>query len=303
MLLAAPAAAIKPVLDADFADPFVLVTPRGLVAYATNSDRDGRHLNVPRAVSRDGRHWSTLSDAMPLAPRWTRARRPDIWAPEVVAVGNGYVLYFSARHATRTRADGLTLCVGTAVAQRPEGPFVPQPEPLSCGGAVGLIDASPFRDGAALWLYAKTDGNCCGVPTTIVAAPLSADGLHLAGDLAPVGITNDAPWEGTVVEGPEMRRHDGALVLFFAGGNYAGADYAFGYARCDSLAGPCRAAPEDPILTTRLGLTGPGHGSVFDWHGRTWLAIAAWRRAPRRRAMYLLPVDWVDGRPVVPTAP
>ena len=293
-----------PVIDADFADPFVFATPHGLVAYATNNVSNGRLLHVPRSTSIDGQHWSTLADAMPVAPRWAHAGQPDIWAPEVIQVGRRYVLYFSARHARRTRSDGLTLCIGAAVARRPEGPFVAQPEPLSCGGDVGLIDASPLRDGASLWLYAKTDGNCCAMPTTIVVARLSADGLQLAGDLAPLdGVTNDAAWEGNVIEGPEMRRHADHLYLFFAGGDYGRADYALGYARCDTVTGPCRPAPENPILASEQGLVGPGHGTVFDWRGGTWLAVAAWRDAPRRRAMYLMPIDWIDDRPIISTEP
>ena len=301
LLLAPVARAQVPVLDRDFPDPFVLATPRGLVAYATNGVAGGRLLHVQRSMSRDGRHWSAPVDAMPMAPRWARAGRPDIWAPEVMQVGDRYVLYFSARHATRTRPDGLTLCVGAAVARRPEGPFVPQAEPLTCGGALGAIDASPFRDGEDLWLYVKTDGNCCHTPTTMIAQHLSADGLRVVGDATTLaGVTNDRPWEGAVIEAPEMRRHDDKLYLFFAGGAYDRADYALGYAHCDTPAGPCSDAAENPILATRPGLFGPGHGSVFEWRGRTWLAVAAWRGAPRpHRAMYLLPIDWVRGGPAV----
>ena len=301
LVFATAARAASPVLDREFADPFVLATPRGLVAYATNTERDGRPIHVQMSTSRDGRHWSVPAEAMPRAPRWSLARRPDIWAPEAIRIGDRYILYFSARHATRTRPDGRTLCVGAAVADRPQGPFIAQPEPLTCGGAHGVIDASPLRDGKDLWLYVKTDGNCCRTRTTVVAQRLSADGLGLVG--APTtlsGVTNDARWEGAVIEAPEMRRHAGQLYLFFAGGAYDHDDYALGYARCDTPTGPCHAAPENPILRTRPGLFGPGHGCVFDWRGRTWLAVAAWRNGPRRyRAMYLAPIEWVRGRPLV----
>ena len=300
----APGYAVEPVLDRDFADPFVLVTATGLVAYATNSDEGGMVLHIPRSSSRDGRHWSPPVEAMPAVPRWARLRRPDLWAPEVIAIGDRYVMYFSARHATRTRADGGTLCIGTAVARRPEGPFAPASKPLTCGGAFGVIDASPFRDGQDLWLYMKTDGNCCGAPTTVLAARLSADGLHLAAAPVPVpGATNDAAWEGKVIEGPEMRRHADRLYLFFAGGDFGGAGYALGYARCETPAGPCVAAGENPILASGHGLVGPGHGCIFDWRGRTWLAVAGWRNAPSRRAMYLLPLDWSGDRPIVTAEP
>ena len=304
LALAAPAHAERPVLDRDFADPFVLPDGERLVAYATNTGLGRRHVNVQVSVSPDAAQWSAPAEAMPTLPPWADTKHPDVWAPEAIRIGDTFVLYFSARHRTLKRPDGLTLCVGAAVAARAEGPFTPQSEPLTCGGAFGAIDASPMRDGADLWLYVKTDGNCCGAPISFIAQRLAPDGLALTG--APTvlgGITNDARWEGRVIEGPEMRRHDGELTLFFAGGDYTRADYAFGYARCATPAGPCRDSPENPILAGGAGLNGPGHGSVFDWRGRSWLAIAAWRLGfEPYRAMYVRPLDWVGGRPVIAPA-
>ena len=66
-LLASTAYAGQPVLDRDFADPFVLPTPGGLVAYATNTGREGHGLNLQVSRSRDGH-------------RWERARRSDAGA-------------------------------------------------------------------------------------------------------------------------------------------------------------------------------------------------------------------------------
>lgn len=300
----ASAAAIAPVLDLDFPDPFVLPVGDGLVAYATNTVRGGARLNVQMSRSTDGAHWSTPVDAMPVAPRWAHPGEPDIWAPEVLRVGEHYVLYFSARHATITRPGGLTLCVGAAVADRPQGPFRALPAPLTCGGAEGVIDASPFADGDDLWLYVKTDGNCCHARVRFLAQRLSPDGLHLRGRVTAIGgIAADRAWEGSVIEAPEMRRHAGQLELFFAANNYADAHYAVGFARCASPSGPCEQARENPILASRAGLTGPGHECVFEWHGRSWMAFAAWRdEVPRYRAMYMAPITWEADVPHVQIA-
>ena len=291
----------QPVLDLDFADPFIMRQADSLIAYATNTLRDGKALNVQISRSLDGLHWSVPSEAMPLRPRWAREHQPDIWAPAVLPIEDHYVLYFSARHATLSLPDGLTLCVGAAVAGQPEGPFVPLPEPLTCGGLLGAIDASPFRDGANLWLYIKTDGNCCGMPTNVIAQRLSPDGLELAGSpMKLAGLTDGSTWEGNIIEAPEMRRHDDDLLLFFSGNVYSGSRYAVGYARCASPAGPCVQGTDNPILQSRDGFVGPGGESVFDYRGRTWIAFAAWREAwPRYRAMYLVTLTWVDGRPVI----
>ncbi len=304
-------AARRPVLDTDFPDPFVLATDDGLVAYATNSRRRDRSLHVQMSRSSDGRSWSAPQDAMPTPPAWARRDRPDIWAPEVIQIGDRYVLYFSARHASLSRPDGLTLCVGAAVASAPQGPFVPQAEPLTCGGPLGVIDANPFRDGQDLWLYVKTDGNCCNVPVTLVAQRLSADGLSLEGEPATVsGFTNDAPWEGKVVEATQMVVRDGRYHLFYSANDFGGRDYATGYALCEGPVGPCRDAERNPILASTpglRGLVGPGHTSAFDWNGETWIAYHGWRRPLTDggwgyRALYIDRIDWTDSGPVVTPA-
>jgi beta-xylosidase len=307
-LTARPDPAYRPVLDMDFPDPFVLATDEGLFAYATNTSRGGRRLNVQASRSSDGRSWAHPWDAMPQAPAWARRPEPDIWAPEASRIGDRYVLYFSARHATRRRPDGLTLCVGAAVSDRPEGPFTPQPAPLTCGGQHGVIDASPFRDGADLWLYVKTDGNCCRTPIRFEALRLSPDGLAIVGDPTVIeGVTNDAAWEGQVVEAPQMVRHDGRYWLFYSGADYGGRAYAAGYALCDGPAGPCRDAPRNPILASTpglRGLVGPGHPSLFQRDGQDWIAYHGWRRPLTDgrwgyRALYLDRVDWSSGAPVI----
>ncbi|ESQ84082.1 hypothetical protein AEAC466_10070 [Asticcacaulis sp. AC466] len=303
-LAAGSVQAAVPVLDVDFPDPLVLPVDGGLVAYATNGKSGGKRLNIQFSRSSDGVHWSAPVDAMPELPRWARSSAPDVWAPEVMKIGDTYVMYFSARHKTRMRPDGLTLCVGAAVSKVPEGPFVPETKPLTCGGELGAIDASPFRDGDDLWLYVKTDGNCCGVPISIIAQRLTADGQHLAGAPALVeGVTNDKPWEGGVVEGEQMIKHDGRYYMVYAANDYGSDAYATGYAVCQGPVGRCRDADENPILKSAPGLVGPGHQSVFDFRGRTWIAYHAWRYDgdPRKRyrALYISPLDWVDGKPVI----
>lgn len=289
----------EPVLDVDFPDPFVLVHENGLTAYATNTVRDGKRLNVQVSQSTDGRTWSAPVDAMPTRPAWAASVRTDVWAPEAVRLGEKYVLYFSARHRSKRRPDGFTLCVGAAIADRPEGPFVPRPEPLTCGGRDGVIDASPLKVGEHLLLYTKTDGNCCGAPITVLVQRLTPDGLKLDSGAAPVvGVTNDQPWEGNVVEGPQMHRLDGRWMMIFAANDYGGDDYAVGYATCKGPLGPCEDAAENPILKKSEGLSGPGHPTTFQWNGQTWMAHHAWRSSggKRYRPMFLRKLDVTDGK-------
>jgi beta-xylosidase len=301
--LVSAAAVAQPVIDTDFPDPFILSQPDGsLIAYATNTIRDGQLIHVQVARSADGRSWSPPAEAMPQPPPWANPAQPDVWAPEVIRIGRRWVLYFSARHRSTTRSDGLTLCVGAAVATAPEGPFVPQPEPVSCGEGYGVIDPSPMRDRLGrLWLYSKTDGNCCNGPTWFFAQHLARDGLSATGKPVVIpGLTNNRAWEGNVIEAPQMHRHGSRYVMFFSGNDYTGGSYATGYADCAAPTGPCADGAENPILATGEGLTGPGHQSVFRWAGRDWIAFHGWRGAEkgRYRAMYIRALDWVADRPV-----
>ena len=308
---AAPAPQFAPVLSRDFPDPFVLAAGDRYIAYATNGPKGDPNVQV--ALSSDLRQWRMAGDAMPELPAWVNDG--STWAPEVLRVGDRYLLYFTARH----RKSGLQ-CVGVAGAADPLGPFVATaPEPLVCQFALGgTIDANPFRDAdGKLYLYFKNDGNnpAADKPAEIWGQRLSADGLRLEG--APVSLLrNDAAWEGRVVEAPTMARHAAGYTMLFSANDYGWQDhqrlsaYAIGYARCAGPLGPCTDAGDNPLLYSFNSrdagcLSGPGHQAVFDAGGRAFIAFHAWsatpgcRRLDHRRYMYVAPLGWKDGKPVI----
>ena len=93
-------------------------------------------------------------------------------------------------------------------------------------------------------------------------------------------VRNDAQWEGRVVEAPTMFKHDGQYVLFFSANDYAGVEYAVGYAICEGPLGPCQDAPENPILASDLSdknamVIGPGHQALLQLGDQTWLVYHA----------------------------
>lgn len=303
-----------PVLRANFPDPFLMRTDRGFLAFATQTGR----VHVQVAASSDLLHWSLLNgpgngpaDALPRLPAWVRADRPDVWAPEVMRFDRTYVLYFSARsRLPRPGGDGDTReCVGAATSATPTGPFVPLDRPLICAAVPsGAIDPSPFRDGRRLYLYFKRDGNCCHRGSGILVQDLAPDGLSVSGARERTGVRNDEPWEGRVVEAPTMLKRDGRYIMFYSGAFYGGAAYAIGYADCRSPTGRCRDAPENPILASRQArpprLIGPGHQSILQAGGRTFIAYHAWEVLPgggrgSRRFMHISEVLWRRGRPVI----
>jgi beta-xylosidase len=137
---------------------------------------------------------------------------------------------------------------------------------------------------------------------------LSPDGLSLAGE--PVRLVrNDKQWEGNVVEAPTMVKHEDRYYLFFSANNYAGLEYAVGYATCETVTGPCTDAPENPILKSQLQkppdmVIGPGHQTLISVGDQDWLVYHAWEvltggRRGDRRLMYMNRLEWQGGKPVV----
>lgn len=292
----------NPVLKENFADPFILQVGDTFYVYATNSSSK----NISLARSNDLVKWKILPDAMPGLPKWAKLTGGFVWAPEVIQVGEKFVMYYTARDKETDKQ-----CIGVAISDSPEGKFKDtSAAPLVCQADLGgTIDASPFLDeDGKLYLYYKNDGNCCNLTTYLYVQELTPDGLNLIGESVQL-VRNESLWEGRVFEAPTMFQHDGRYYLFYSANNYAGHEYAVGYAVCDSALGPCQDAPENPILKSNLTnkealVIGPGHQALLDVGGQTWIFYHAWEvvsgsRRGDRRLMWLDRLDWVDGKPVV----
>jgi beta-xylosidase len=285
----------NPVLDRDFPDPDVLEVDGTYYAYGTNTAT----LNVQVATSTDLETWEPLADdALPELPAWVIPGKT--WAPEVTEFGPGqYVMY-----PTTTNFDPSLQCIAVATATAPEGPFeIVGDEMLVCpedeGGA---IDASTFLDDdGTRYLLWKNDGNCCGLDTWLYIAPLSEDGLSLAGESTRL-LKQDQTWEGNLIEAPTMVVEDGTYVLLYSANDYGSDAYAIGYGTADSPTGPFTKA-EEPLMSTDGTdgrFIGPGGQDVVTApDGSDRLMFHAWDVAFIERGVNVLPLEWEDGRPVV----
>jgi GH43 family beta-xylosidase len=294
-----PGSFVNPVFRQDFADPHILQDGDTFYGFATNS----LSRNIMMARSTDLVNWELLTDAMPALPKWAQLGGSYVWAPEVMKIGDKYVMYYTARDKEIDRQ-----CIGVATSDKPEGKYRDTNDkalicPADQGGA---IDANPFRDGDKLYLYWKNDGNCCGQATWLYGQEMSPDGLTLTTEPVQL-IRNEMAWEGAVTEGPTMWKHADKYYLFYSANNYAGLEYAVGYAVCDTPLGPCTKGAENPILKTSLErppVIGPGGQALLQIGDQTWIAYHAWEVSSAglktaRRFMWLDRLDWVDGKPVV----
>ena len=288
------ATAEGPVIDQDFPDPDVLEVDGTYYAYATN----GQNRNVQVATSTDLATWEVLSeDALPTLPDWIIEGKT--WAPEVSQIGSTFVMY-----PTATNFEPTFQCIAVATADAPEGPFeIVGDEMLICpedeGGA---IDASTFLDeDGTRYLLWKNDGNCCGKDTWLYIAPLSDDGLSLAGEATRL-VKQDQPFEGNLVEAPTLVERDGTYVLMYSANDYGSDAYAIGYATADSPTGPFTKS-EEPLLTTDSSggrYVGPGGQDVVTApDGSDVLVFHSWDVAFIERGVYVAPLEWEDGKPVV----
>ena len=304
-----------PVYQTNFPDPFILPHGGQFLAYATNAER--HQANVQMAVSSNLIDWAPLRDgdrlhdAMPSLPSW--AEPGWTWAPEVVRMGDSFLLYFTARERRSNRQ-----CVGVAASADPRGPFVSEAaEPLVCQRELGgSIDPSPFRDAdGQLYLYYKADANAVRRPTEIFVQRMAPDGLSVTGE--PVALLrNDKDWEAHVIESPTMVRHGSDYVMFFSANHFGWephqrlSPYAMGFARCRGPMGPCTDAPNNPILHSyndrQAGcLSGPGHQALFEAGGRQFIVFHAHaarggcNNANRGRYMYIAPLGWRNGEPQI----
>jgi beta-xylosidase len=285
----------NPVHDEDFPDPDVLEVDGTYYAYATNTATE----NVQVVSSTDLVSWEdTGADALPELPSWVIPGKT--WAPEVTQIGpDQYVMY-----PTATNFQPTLQCIAVATATAPEGPF----EIVGDGMLVcpedegGAIDASTFLDAdGTRYLLWKNDGNCCGLDTWLSIAPLSEDGLSLAGPATRL-LQQDQPWEGDLIEAPTLVERDGVYVLLYSANGYGGEEYATGYATADSPTGPYTKA-EEPLLSTDGTdgrYVGPGGQDVVTTpEGEDVLAFHSWYGGLSYRAMNAVELTWEDGRPVV----
>ncbi|KIK66761.1 glycoside hydrolase family 43 protein [Collybiopsis luxurians FD-317 M1] len=237
-----------PVFSQNFPDPSIIFTNQ-YYAFSTTS----AGLNVPVATSTDFNTWTYLShDALPTVGAWSIQN--TVWAPDVVAVNGGYVLFYAGENA----ASPGSHCVGVATSTNVEGPYSAQAEPLVCDtSAGGAIDPAGFHDvNGDFYLVWKVDGNNIGhggncnngvapiVPTPIMIQKLTADGTAFAPGSTATQILDRDDNDGPLVEAPSLARSaEGIYFLTFSSNCYSSSLYDVSYATASNVLGPYTKQP------------------------------------------------------------
>jgi xylan 1,4-beta-xylosidase len=288
-----PALAItNPILPGDYADPSVVHVGSEYWAAATSSEWAPQ---FPLLKSTDLLHWEQVGNIFQTPPEWSDAH---YWAPDlVVDKGRSFVLYTAQK-------KGGPLCVGVATAPQVAGPYTDR-GPLVCQED-GSIDGGMIRDeNDKLFLIWKEDGNSRGLPTPIWAQPMTEDGTQLTGEPKQI-LVNDVPWEGQLIEGPNIIKRNGWFYAFYAGSGCCGREcnYGVGVARSKNLLTGWEKNPLNPIIKNNESFKCPGHGSVVtDDLGRDYFLYHAYRTTDTvyvgRQGM-LDQIEWgEDGWPTV----
>lgn len=288
-----------------FADPFVLRTPSGYVAYGTAPQ--GTETGSTRfrmALSSDLAHWQDAGGA--LVP--VSGLGDDYWAPEVAFHEGRYFMYYSVGHGDR----GHHLRVATSDA--PTGPFRDVGVNLTPDERFA-IDAHPFRDVDGSWyLYYAHDVLTGPRVGTMLAVDRMVGMTALAGEPRTI-LRPDADWQvyerersmyGQVVdwhtlEGPSVVRRRGRYYCLFSGGAWGNETYGVSWAEADHPLGPWYRSPANPrVLRTRHpDVVGPGHTSITTAGDADVIAFHAWDAAHTARRMHLAALEWGEDGPRV----
>jgi xylan 1,4-beta-xylosidase len=242
----------NPVLPGDYPDPSVIRVGQDFYATATTSEWAPL---FPILHSRDLVNWTNTGAVFQKRPDWAVG---NFWAPEISHFKDTYYIYY----AGRKRNGPLSIAVATA--KNPQGPYIDHGPMI--GQPAGSIDAFPVEDEhGKRFLIWKEDGNSRNQPTPLWIQELSEDGTKLVGQMREI-LRNDVAWEGRVVEGASVIRHNGYYYLFYAGNACCGRNchYGVGAARAKELPGPWEKNPQNPVVVDNEIWKCPGHGTVVD---------------------------------------
>jgi len=183
---------------------------------------------------------------------WVRPNSYSMWAPDCIERNGKFYFYFPSSPKD-TAAYGRGFTVGVAIADKPEGPFVPQAMPIK---GVRGIDPNVFidKDGQAYLYWAS--GN-------IFVAKLKENMLELASEPKIVG---ELPQKG-LKEGPYLFERNGLYYMTYP--HVEAKTERLEYAIGNSPLGPFRFS--GVIMDESPTGCWTNHQSIIEWKGQWYL--------------------------------
>lgn len=277
-------------------DPFVW-KPRYQDVYKIQCTGGGLKLGSAQALE-VGSAFKYEGDCLGGSPNeWASISYPDSrWAPENYESPDGQYnyLFFSDTQAADSDKHRLGW-VSSKSGPNPQAYTQYSPSYLNLGNAAGGdIDSTVFEDtDGQTYLIWKTDDNSVGSTVThvwIQGLSFSNGSVALLGSprvlMDSTGLWWVDSWVdgGSLIEGPEMVKHNGYYYLFFAAGKFCMDTYTEGVAMSTSLFGPYEKMGS-PLLTNGIvgvgrnaagqvsQLVGPGHATFVAVGGGAWRVI------------------------------
>lgn len=286
-------AIVNPVLPGDHPDPTVIKI--GDTYWASATSNEWAPL-FPIYKSTDLINWEQVSYAFADLPLWARN---NFWAPELAydeEQGKVY-LYYTARDKSTGR-----LAVAVASAPAPEGPYTDHGPLVS--QELGSIDAYEVKDeDGKIYLLWKEDGNSKGQPTPMWAQEINPERTELRGEPHQL-FANDSEWEGRLVEGISVFRHNDYYYATYSAGACCEVtcNYKTGVARAKHLLGPWEKYEHNPVLVDNEHWKCAGHGTVVAHGNDFYYLYHAYNQAGSvyvGREGVLEKINWTaDGWPV-----
>ena len=281
----------NPVIESNFPDPTFLKAGDGhFYAYGTQ----GKLGDIPIYQSDDLVEWNYVANAFP-----DSTARPNLlpdgrlWAPDIMKLGDKYVLVYSQSKWGEEHLNGL----GIATSDSPTGPF-------NDLGKLFTSDEIGVQNSIDPSLYLTDDNR-------LLLLWGSFSGLYMIElDPATLMVKDGAEKKqvaGKAFEGSHIFKHDGKYYLFASIGACCEGDdstYRVGVGRSDSPTGPFIDREGKDMLDNGHTLVisgddvcrGPGHGSqiVTDANGDTWYLYHGYikGRSDEGRMMWLDKIQW-----------
>lgn len=254
----------KPVVEGLFADPDLACFDGMYYLYPTTdgfTDWSGTKFSV--FASKDLRKFQKAADIFDMADGDVPWAVGSAWAPCIAEKDGKYYYYFCGK-----RVDGKS-CIGAAVADSPEGPFVPAAEPMITMEMMETyqiqmsqtIDPSIYQENGETYLLF---GN--GYAAIVKLTP---DMMHIV----PETMKN---LEGLYDfrEAVTVLKRDGIYHFTWSCDDTGSENYHVNYGTSDSLYGPVRFEKTILQKDVQKGVLGTGHHSICKVPGQDayWIA-------------------------------